>query len=122
MFFGNLNLSNYFRHQNGGMKVVFEDDALAYIYVEGKEKGKPKFPPEIIRGFIKKIQIILGLNSTAELRKMKGLRFEALQGNYAGFHSIRINNQYRIILKLQNETDGSVTIEVLHIFEITDYH
>ena len=51
------------------------------------------------------------LNDLAELR---GNRLEALKGDRAGQHSLRINDQYRICF-LWNNSDA---FEV----EITDYH
>lgn len=50
----------------------------------------------------------------SDLRSPPGNRLEALKGSLEGFHSIRINDQWRIIFRW---TDLGV-IDV----EITDYH
>jgi toxin HigB-1 len=42
-----------------------------------------------------------------------GNRLEALKGDLAGYHSIRINNQWRILFRWQ---------EGAHDVEIVDYH
>jgi proteic killer suppression protein len=49
-----------------------------------------------------------------DLKAPPGNRLEALKGNYKGKHSIRINDQYRIVFKFV----GSDVFDV----EITDYH
>jgi proteic killer suppression protein len=49
-----------------------------------------------------------------DLRVPPGNRLEALRGDRAGQHSIRINSQWRIAFVWQN--DGA------HAVEIVDYH
>jgi proteic killer suppression protein len=49
-----------------------------------------------------------------DLKAPPGNRLEALKGDYKGRHSIRINDQYRIVFKFV----GSDAFDV----EITDYH
>ncbi len=48
------------------------------------------------------------------MRVPPGNRLEALKGNLAGRHSIRINDQWRIVFRWA-ETDA-------HEVEIVDYH
>lgn len=49
-----------------------------------------------------------------DLRVPPGNRLEALQGNYAGYHSIRINDQWRIIFRWTDLGPAGVAI--------VDYH
>lgn len=104
------------------MKVIFTNTDLAYIYKYGKEKGKPEFPPEVVKGFIKKVNLLLDVKSSAELRSFKGARYEKLSGNLKGYESIRINRQFRILIKTQTEKTGKQATEVCYIHKITDYH
>ena len=57
------------------------------------------------------IEASINLN---DLRVPPGNRLEALKGNRAGQHSIRVNDQYRICFIWKE--DGA------HEVEITDYH
>jgi proteic killer suppression protein len=60
---------------------------------------------------------LLQLDSAHELRDLKsppGNRLEALRGNRAGQHSIRINDQFRICFEWTEQGPTSV--------EIVDYH
>jgi proteic killer suppression protein len=57
------------------------------------------------------------LNAAAELRDLRsppGNRLEALAGNRAGQHSIRINGQWRVCFVWTD--DGPVNVEIV------DYH
>jgi proteic killer suppression protein len=60
---------------------------------------------------------LIQLNQAGELRDMAappGNRLEALKGNLAGFHSIRVNDQWRIIFQWTERGAENVVI--------TDYH
>jgi proteic killer suppression protein len=62
----------------------------------------------------RKLMIIDATERLEELRSPPGNRLEALRGDRAGQHSIRINGQWRIIFIWRN--DGA------HEVEIVDYH
>ena len=104
------------------MRVIILDKDLEYLYTHEKEKGSPNYPPEVSRGFIKKIKILESLGNTQELRLFKSLHFEALKGNYKGSHSIKVNDQFRIVFKILKEEDGSTKVEIIQVEELVDYH
>jgi len=54
------------------------------------------------------------VTSLQDLKEIRGNRFEKLKGNRKGQCSIRINTQYRICFKWENENAPDV--------EIVDYH
>jgi len=57
------------------------------------------------------------VNAAAKLEDLKsppGNRLEALKGDWAGYHSIRINDQWRVIFKWK---EGAA-----HEVKIRDYH
>lgn len=49
-----------------------------------------------------------------DLRVPPGNRLEALQGKLRGFHSIRVNRQWRIVFRWENGRAAAV--------RVTDYH
>lgn len=60
---------------------------------------------------------LLYLHDAGELNDMKvppGNRLEALKGDRAGFHSIRINDQWRLIFKWKDGNAHDVSIEDYH--------
>lgn len=73
-----------------------------------------KLPREIQERVYHKLVAIHEAESLENLRNPPGNRLESLRGDREGFHSIRINNQWRIVFRWE----GSDALEV----EITDYH
>jgi proteic killer suppression protein len=63
---------------------------------------------------LRKLDQIEASTNLVDLRVPPGNRLEALKGNRAGQHSIRINDQYRLCFFWKE--DGA------HDVEITDYH
>ena len=49
-----------------------------------------------------------------DLSALKGNRFEKLKGDRAGHYSIRINDQWRITFRIENNQALDVTIEDYH--------
>ena len=73
-----------------------------------------KIPAELRRSALRKLQLINRAMNLNDLRVPPGNRLEALSGELAGYHSIRINDQWRVIFRW---VDGDA-FDV----EITDYH
>ena len=73
-----------------------------------------KLPQDIQRTVRRKLRMLHNAHSLDDLRVPPGNRLEALQGNRAGQHRIRINQQWRICFIWQ---DGHA-VDV----EIVDYH
>ncbi len=73
-----------------------------------------RLPSQIKDSAIYKLDVINAAQSLQDLKSLPGNRLEALKGNLAGFHSVRINNQWRIVFRWH----GSNAHEV----QIVDYH
>ena len=61
-----------------------------------------------------KLDVLNAAQVLEDLRSPPGNRLEALHGDLRGFHSIRINNQWRIIFRWQTSE--------AHEVRIVDYH
>ena len=86
-----------------------------------KETGKifdlilsRKIPREIQERAYHKLVAIHEAESLENLRNPPGNRLEALRGDLDGLHSIRINNQWRIVFRWEGKD--------AHDVMITDYH
>lgn len=77
------------------------------------EKGRP-FPPEIISAALRKLDSLNAATSLNDLRCPPGNRLEGLQGSWRGFHSLRINRQWRLVFRWEG---GNA-----HEVQILDYH
>lgn len=72
------------------------------------------FPREIWSTAQRKLDMIHAAHDLIDLRVPPGNRLERLKGKLKDFHSIRINDQFRIIFKWSQGAADDV--------EITDYH
>lgn len=102
------------------MIVAFNNGYLQKIF-EGKQvTGKPKYSQDVILKFKKTILMLQNTGSIKELRKFRGLNFEALKGDYKGYYSVRVDLQYRLILSVEK---GTVVItDVLIIEDLTNHY
>jgi toxin HigB-1 len=73
-----------------------------------------KLPTQILESATYKHDILNAATSLDDLRSPPGNRLEALRGDYKGFHSIRINAQWRIVFRWQDSSAYDVAI--------VDYH
>ncbi|GAA4246964.1 type II toxin-antitoxin system RelE/ParE family toxin [Azospirillum formosense] len=76
------------------------------------------FAANIVRGYRKAMQAIRAATDERDLCAMRGLRFEKLQGKRAHQHSMRLNDQWRLILELRSDARG----KQVWIISIEDYH
>jgi len=96
------------------MILGFGNQLAEGLYYDRKTKATRSFPPELRRVARRKI---LFLHDAAELRDLRvppGNKLEALRGKRKGSHSIRINDQWRVVFVWK----GSDAYEV----EVVDYH
>ncbi len=104
------------------MRVIIEDEYLARIYSFGSVVvRKPKFNKEIERGFIKRVIQIEQAQNTNDLRMVKSLHFEKLSGNFEGKYSIRINQSYRIIFRIEKDGNNN-RVEIICIEEVNNHY
>lgn len=98
------------------MEIEFADPALALI--ETDEAGETRLPVAVIKSVRRKLNVLRAAPDDRTMRNWKSLHYEKLKGDREGERSIRINKQYRMVFKLDNETDPQ-TITVL---AVEDYH
>ncbi|MDE0065585.1 MAG: type II toxin-antitoxin system RelE/ParE family toxin [Acidimicrobiaceae bacterium] len=99
------------------MKFEFEDDDLRRLYEE-RDFVLPRIGPDVTKSFRKKMGFLANAESESDLRSYRALRFEKLKGGRVGQHSIRLNDQWRLILRIGKDAEGHLLIVV----EIVDYH
>ena len=89
----------------------FRDKRAAAIFLGRMPKG---FPSDIVSAARRKLRMIDAAARIDDLRSPPGNRLEALSGDRAGQHSIRINDQWRICFTWHQAA--------AHEVEIVDYH
>lgn len=83
-------------------------------YGRATKEALRTLPKELHRKAQIKLARLGAATSMRDLQEIRGNRFEKLKGGRDGQYSIRINDQYRICFKWENENAAGV--------EIVDYH
>jgi len=96
------------------MIASFGDRATEDLYHGRPTARARRFPHDVVDVALVKLDSLSGAASIRDLRAPPGNRLEALKGELKGFHSIRVNDQWRLVFRWQ----GSDAHEV----RLTDYH
>ncbi|MCI2108018.1 MAG: type II toxin-antitoxin system RelE/ParE family toxin [Bacteroidales bacterium] len=105
------------------MIVEFEKEYLLDLYEHGKSNDKHhRFQPEVIRGYIKAINLLKTAPQLESLYPIRSLNFEALRGEKEGLCSVRANGKYRIEFTAHTTEFGDDKVTVCNIFELTNHY
>jgi proteic killer suppression protein len=77
----------------------FQDSATADLYHGRNTSRVRRFPNEILKVALRKLDVLNAAHKLDDLRSPPANRLEALKGDLAGFHSIRVNDQWRIVFR-----------------------
>jgi proteic killer suppression protein len=102
------------------MIVEFNNAYLQKLFEGGHVTGKPRYGQEVILKFKKTVLLLRNTESIKELKKFKGLNFEALKGDYKGYFSVRVDLQYRLILSV--EKNLIVVSDVLIVEDLSKHY
>lgn len=79
------------------MTIYFKDKWLEDFYFE--DRRHRKIPASLHTTLYRKLQMLDMAKKIMDLRSPPGNQLESLSGNLAGWYSIRVNKQYRIIFQ-----------------------
>ncbi len=96
------------------MIASFGDQATEDLYHGRVTRHAARIPKTITSAALRKLDMIQAAEVLQDLLAPPGNRLEALKGDLKGYHSIRINDQWRIIFRWQDGKAYNVSI--------TDYH
>ncbi len=92
----------------------FGDDATADLYHGRSTHRIRRFPTTLRRLALRKLDMLDAAYRLNDLREPPGNHLEALHGDLAGYHSIRVNDQWRVIFRWEGN--------MAHQVSLTDYH
>lgn len=99
------------------MKIEYDDEDLRRLAEDADFRPKQWGHNEVV-AYRKKVQLIDAAKDERDLYAMRSLNLEKLKGDRVGQHSIRINEQFRLILTFRTDDDGRVAV----VIELVDYH
>jgi proteic killer suppression protein len=94
--------------------VSFGDIATEDLYHGRPTSRSLRFPREVANVAIVRLDVLNGAAALMDLRSPPGNRLEVLRGDLKGFHSIRVNDQWRLVFRW----DGNHA----HNVRLMDYH
>lgn len=84
------------------------------LYDDKRTKATRQFPLELLRPARRKLLYLHDADRLSDLKVPPGNRLEALKGDLSGYHSIRINDQWRVVFQWK---DGNA-----YDVQVVDYH
>ncbi|HZZ83694.1 MAG TPA: type II toxin-antitoxin system RelE/ParE family toxin [Anaeromyxobacteraceae bacterium] len=97
------------------MILEFADDGTEDIFHGNRSKAARRcLPPELWLAARRKLDRLNRATEPRDLTDPPGNRLESLKGDRAGYFSIRINDQYRIVFRFERNDARDV--------QIVDYH
>jgi proteic killer suppression protein len=98
------------------MEVQFGTDSLRRLKEDPDYDGG--YAEGIVKSYRRKVQYIGQAGDERDLYAMRSLNFERLKGDREHQYSIRLNDQWRLILEFAGKAPNKVVVVV----EIEDYH
>jgi proteic killer suppression protein len=93
----------------------FGDRATKTCTTTGRPTGcVRRFPADVVALALVKLDMLNAAAALRDLRSPPGNRLEALKGDLRGFHSIRVNDQWRLVFRWERNS--------AHDVKLMDYH
>ena len=92
------------------MIVSFGDRATEDLYHGRPTVRARRFPAEIVAPALIKLDLLSAASRLSDLAAPPGNRLEALKGDLKGLHSIRVNDQWRLVFRWQGDDAHDVRL------------
>lgn len=98
------------------MDVTFKDPSLDRLEIDVVYSAG--FGGDLVRAYRKAMQHVRAATDERTFYSRKSFRFEKLKGDRESQYSLRLNDQWRLIIELH----GNAPNKIVHVVEIVDYH
>lgn len=98
------------------LEIKFADKNLDRLETDPRYNGG--YSQAVVRAFRKVLQVLRAADDERDLYALKGMHFEKLSGNRSHQRSVRLNDQWRLILELKDQIPSKQVI----VISIEDYH
>ena len=103
------------------MEIIFNEEYLREMYAMGKTDKKHRFQPQIIRKYIRIIDLMRDTSNVLGLMQYNSLNYEKLKNDKAGLSSVRVNDQYRIEFE-ERIGDGETIATICNITDLSNHY
>jgi toxin HigB-1 len=98
------------------MEIEYRDKRLALIPTE--RAVETRLPVSVIKSLREKLIVIFAAPDERTLRNLKSLHYEQLKGDRKSQKSIRLNDQFRLLLEVDDSRNPPKAI----LLGVEDYH
>ncbi len=92
----------------------FRDETAADLFRDRNTRAARRIPRDLWRVVQRKQKLLDAVGRLDDLMIPAGNRLEALKGNRSGWHSVRVNDQYRITFRWESGHAHEVCVEDYH--------
>lgn len=104
------------------MEITFDKPYLSDLYEKGGcTDKKHRFQPQVIKKFIRVIDLMESLNCVEDLFRYNSLNYEKLKDDKDGLESVRVNDQYRIEF-ISSQVERETVITICKIIELSNHY
>ncbi len=92
----------------------FGDETTADVFRDRHTRAARRIPRQLWRVVQRKLKLLDGAGRLDDLHVPAGNRLEALKGDQAGRHSMRVNDEYRVTFRWESGHAYEVRVEDYH--------
>ena len=104
-----------------GMEIIFNEKYLQEMYLTGQTDKKHRYQPQVVRKYIRVIDIMIDAPDVQGLLRYNSLNYEKPKGDKAGLSSVRVNDQYRIEFEEQVREDETIAT-ICNITDLSNHY
>jgi toxin HigB-1 len=92
----------------------FRDETAADLFRDRNTRAARRIPRDLWRVVQRKLKLLDAVGRLDDLMIPAGNRLEALKGNRSAWHSVQVNDQYRITFRWERGHAHEVCVEDYH--------
>ncbi|MCF8222821.1 MAG: type II toxin-antitoxin system RelE/ParE family toxin [Bacteroidales bacterium] len=105
------------------MRVVFKKDYLLELFTVGKAKKKKySFQPQVVKQYIKTVNILKAAPNIETLYQIKSLHYEKKCGKLKDIEAVWVNDQYRLEFKTSIEGESPNIITICSLLDLSNHY
>ena len=103
------------------MEIIFNEKYLKEMYVTGQTDKKHRYQQQVVRKYIRVIDIMIETSNVQGLQRYNSLNYEKLKGDKAGLSSVRVNDKYRIEFE-ERTREGETIATICNIVDLSNHY
>lgn len=104
------------------MEISFEKEYLSELYYHGHTSDKKhRFQPDIIKRYIRTVDILESVAKVEDLHLFNALHYEVLVGDKRGLESVRVGDKYRLEFRTKKIV-SETALTICDLIDLTNHY